>query len=111
MSETRKQCAAMVRGEGQWGSFHKHPCRATAKHTEDGQDWCGIHLPSKRRARYAKMTKMVDAKVVAFRKEMEVKQRGEALISAVLRWDEDGNAKPLQSAIVAYRKALADAEA
>ena len=36
-----KYCKEMVRGEGQWGSFHRHHCGHKAK--RDG--YCGIHHP------------------------------------------------------------------
>ncbi len=36
-----KKCKEQVRGEGQWGSFHRHQCRNNA--IRDG--YCGIHHP------------------------------------------------------------------
>ena len=36
-----ENCKEMVRGEGQWGSFHRHRCNHNAK--RDG--YCGTHHP------------------------------------------------------------------
>lgn len=50
--DEKHRCEDQVREAGRWS--HHHPCGKPAKYHEDGKDWCGVHAPSRIRARLEK---------------------------------------------------------
>ncbi len=112
MSEKPK-CAGSVWG----GRIGLLPCYRHGKFKEGGKRWCGIHLPSKVKAKQAERDAKWEAewerKEAQRDRERAIESARDALIAAALAWgmaEATGREfhevrKALRVAVAAYRKA------
>lgn len=105
MSDTK--CAAAV-----FGDYSSYPCGKAGKFEEGGKHWCGIHLPSRVKAKLEARNAKWDAKSNAQRIRWKAEERLKAAIDAVLvaadQWEEDAVMfGPLGEAVREWRDAKA----
>lgn len=78
----QSQCCAMVRGEGQWGGFHKHQCKKKPSIERDGKAYCKVHDPVARAEREAVSIEKYHAKQKAERPKWYAQALLELLIES-----------------------------
>ena len=106
MTSNKHQCAGM-RSDPPW-YLRKYPCTFNATFSENGQWWCGIHAPSKVKARKEKRDQEWKAKGAAVKAENQRRADRytedarklaafDQLLEALKGWVELWNMRPIDS--------------
>ena len=98
---TPGQCAARIYRPG--GTFKGSPCAVRAQYTVDGQRWCHIHNPARRRKAEVKRGEVYAATFARQEAARETAHHRTLLVNEVVRtarlWRQDGYEEGLSRAV------------